>query len=227
LLELFAVVNPAKREIVKDARAALGLPAEGDLGFKQKRELSCAIRTAVSVSTRIRNVTQQIGPGRVLEHQCLRPTHTEMQFAMALRSLSTAKPVKMVVKWKGSRQTLTRTLFVNVATSFLTTHVAIDSNLSGGAQGQGGDIASRAMVDGLCAMAHITPVTAQNICVAVFETGHTWKVWSEMNSVVGLAVDEKLPSLPVFDDRHSLDQATFDAIETRLLEHFNVSLRSS
>ena len=75
---------------------------------------------------------------------------------MALRSLSTAKPVKMGVKWQGSRQTLTGTLFVNVATSFLTTHVAIDSNLSGGTQGQGGDIASRAMVDGLCAMAHIT-----------------------------------------------------------------------
>ena len=130
----------------------------------------------------------------------------------------------MVVKRKGSRQTLTGTLFVNVATSFLTTHVAIDSNLSGGTQGQGGDIASRAMVDGLCAMAHITPVTAQNIFVAVFETGHSWKVWSEMNSEVGLAVDEKLPSLPVFDDRHSLDQATFDAIETRLLEHFNVSV---
>jgi hypothetical protein len=146
-----------------------------------------------------------------------------MQFAMALRSLSTAKPVKMGVKWQGSRQTLTGTLFVNVATSFLTTHVAIDSNLSGGAQGQG-DIASRAMVDGLCAMAHITPVTAQNICDAVYETGHTGTVWSEMNSVVGLAVDEKLPSLPVFDDRHSLDQATFDAIETRLRQHFNVSV---
>jgi hypothetical protein len=130
----------------------------------------------------------------------------------------------MVVKWEGRRATLTEKLFVDIATSFLTTHVAIDSNLSGGTQGQGGDIASRAMVDGLCAMAHITPVTAQNISVAVFETGHSCKVWTEMNSEVGLAVDEKLPSLPVFDDRHSLDQATFDATETRLLTHFNVSV---
>ncbi len=80
------------------------------------------------------------------------------------------------------------------------------------------------MVDGLCAMARIDPVTAWNICVAVFETGHSHRVWSEMNSVVGQVVDKQLPSLPVFADRHSLDQATFNAIETRLLTHFNVSV---
>ena len=80
------------------------------------------------------------------------------------------------------------------------------------------------MLDGLCAMARINPVTAQNICVAVFETGHSHRVWSEMNSVVGQVVDKQLPSLPVSADRHSLDQATFNAIETRLLTHFNVSV---
>ena len=127
----------------------------------------------------------------------------------------------MVVKWEGRRATLTEKLFVDIATSFLTTHVAIDSNLSGGASGDG-NVASRAMVDGLCVMAHIAPVAAQNICDAVFETGHTRLVFQEMNSVVGQAVNKQLPPLPFFDDRHSLDQATFDAIETRLLEHFNV-----
>ena len=45
-----------------------------------------------------------------------------------------------------------------------------------------------------------------------------------MNSLVGRAVDNQLPPLPVFDNRHSLDQATFDAIKTRLLTHFNVSV---
>jgi hypothetical protein len=127
----------------------------------------------------------------------------------------------MVVKWEGRRATLTEKLFVDIATSFLTTHVAIDSNLSGGASGDG-NVASRAMVDGLCVMAHIAPVAAQNICDAVFETGHTKKVFQEMNSVVGQAVNKQLPPLPYFDDRHSLDQATFDATETRLLTHFNV-----
>ena len=45
-----------------------------------------------------------------------------------------------------------------------------------------------------------------------------------MNSVVGQAVNKQLPPLPVFDDRHSLDAATFDDIETRLLTQFNVSV---
>ena len=85
--------------------------------------------------TRIRNVTQQIGAGRVLEQQALRPTHTQAQFAMALMSLSAEKPVKMVVKWEGRRATLTEQLFIDIATSFLTAHVAIDRNLSGGAPG--------------------------------------------------------------------------------------------
>ena len=138
-------------------------------------------------------------------------------------SLSANKPVKMVVQWEGRRATLTEDLFVAIATSCLTTHMDIDSNLSGGSLGKG-DIASRAMVDGLCAMAHITPFTVQNICTAVFETGHSLAVWSEMNVEVGQAVDKQLPSLPVFDDRYTLDQATFDAIETRLLTHFNVSV---
>jgi len=174
------------------------------------------------VPTRIRNVTQQIGARRVLEQRALRPLHTQMQFAMALMRLSGNKPVKMAVHWKGRRATLTEKLFIDIATSFLTTHAAIDSSLSGGAPGQGGDVASRAMVDGLCVMAHIAPVAAQNICDAMFETGHTKKVFQEMNSVVGQAVNKQLPPLPFFDDRHSLDQATFDAIETRLLTHFNV-----
>ena len=43
-----------------------------------------------------------------------------------------------------------------------------------------------------------------------------------MNSEVGQVVDKPLPPLPVSADRHSLDQATFNAIETRLLAHFNV-----
>ena len=73
-------------------------------------------------------------------------------------------------------------------------------------------------------MAHIVPVTAQVICAAFFETGHSLPVWSEMNSVVGQAVDKQLPPLPVFADRHSLDQATFNVIETRLLTRFNVSV---
>jgi hypothetical protein len=71
-------------------------------------------------------------------------------------------------------------------------------------------------------MADIVPVTAQVICAAVFETGHSKSVWTEMNSEVGQTVETQLPPLPVFDDRHSLDQATFDATETRLLTHFHV-----
>ena len=70
----------------------------------------------------------------------------------------------------------------------------------------------------------IVPVTAQVICAAVFETGHSKSVWTEMNSEVGQTVETQLPPLPVFDDRHSLDQATFDATETRLLTHFHVSV---
>jgi hypothetical protein len=55
------------------------------------------------------------------------------------------------------------------------------------------------MVDGLCAMANIVPVTAQVIGAAVFQSGHSYRVWTEMNSLVGHAVDETLPPLPVFD----------------------------
>ena len=42
---------------------------------------------------------------------------------------------------------------------------------------------------------------------------------------MGHAVEQHIPPLPVFADRHSLDQATFDAmnLKTRLLAHFNVS----
>jgi hypothetical protein len=221
--------DPTKRDLVKDARAALGLPAEGGLSFTQKRDLSFWTRTSVSVPTLIRNVTQQIGAGRVLEHQALRPTHTQTQFAMALVKLSDNKPVKMHVNWKGiycSRKTLTGELFVDIETSFLTKHVAIDRNLLGGASaasGQG-DVASWSIVDVLCAMANIVSVAAQDICDAVFATGHTHQVYTEMNSIVGQAVDQQLPPLPVFADRHSLDAATFDAIKTRLLTHFNVSV---
>ena len=71
------------------------------------------------------------------------------------------------------------------------------------------------------------------------ETGHTKRVFQEMNSVVWQAIDKQLQSLnsvvwqaidkqlqslPVFHDCYSLDQATFDAIETRLLTHFSVSV---
>jgi hypothetical protein len=49
-------------------------------------------------------------------------------------------------------------------------------------------------------------------------------VFQEMNSVVWQAIDKQLQSLPVFHDCYSLDQATFDAIETRLLTHFSVSV---
>ncbi len=41
---------------------------------------------------------------------------------------------------------------------------------------------------------------------------------------MGQAVNEQLPPLPVFADRHSIDAATVDDIETRLLAHFNVSV---
>ncbi len=176
--------------------------------------------------TRIRNVTQQIGAGRVLEHQALRPTHTQTQFAMALRSLSANKPVEMHVNWKGSQKTLTDNLFVDIATSFLTKHVAIDRNLLGGTSAAAGthDVASREMVDVLCAMAKITTVAAQDICDAVFATGHSYPVYREMNTIVGQAVNKQLPPLPVFADRHSIDAATVDDIETRLLRHFNVSI---
>jgi hypothetical protein len=144
---------------------------------------------------------------------------------MALMRLSANEPIKMLVNWKGSRKTLTDNLFVDIATSFLTTHVAIDRNLLGGASAAGkSDFTSRAMVDVLCAMAKITTVAAQDICDAVFATGHSHRVYEEMNSIVGRAVDEQLQPLPVFANRHSLDAATFDDIETRLLTHFNVSV---
>jgi hypothetical protein len=219
------LADPAKLTLVKDAKAALKLPAERPLTFDEKRDLSYWIGTAVSVPTRIRNVTQQIGAGRVLEHQALRPTHTKAQFAMALMRLSANEPIKMLVNWKGSRKTLTHNLFVDIASSFLTTHVAIDRNLLGGASAAGkSDFTSRAMVDVLCAMAKITTVAAQDICDAVFATGHSHRVYEELNSIVGRAVDEQLQPLPVFANRHSLDAATFDDIETRLLTHFNVSV---
>ncbi len=101
---------------------------------------------------------------------------------MALTNLSANKPVKMHVNWKGSRKTLTDNLFVDIATSFLTKHVAIDRNLLGGASAASGthDVASRAMVDVLCAMAKITTVAAQDICDAVFATGHTQAVYTEI-----------------------------------------------
>ena len=169
-VRLRAVVNadklledPTKRELVKDARAALGLPAEGGLTFKQKRDLSYWTRTSVSVPTRIRNVTQQIGASWVLEQQARRPTHTQTQFAMSIMRLSGNKPVKMAVRWKGRRVTLTEKLFIDIVTSFLTTHVAIYSNLSGGSPGPG-DVASRAMVDGLCAMADRPRYGAGHLC---------------------------------------------------------------
>jgi len=73
-------------------------------------------------------------------------------------------------------------------------------------------------------MADIARVELQDICDAVFATGHTLAVYTEMNSIVGHAVDKKLPPLPVGADRHSLDAATFDAIKTRLITHFNVSV---
>jgi len=52
------------------------------------------------------------------------------EFAMALRRLSANQPVKMVVDWKGRRATLTEKLFIDIATSFLTAHVAIDTTCS-------------------------------------------------------------------------------------------------
>jgi hypothetical protein len=104
----------------------------------------------------------------------------------------------------------------------LDTNIAIDINLSGAA-GKG-DVASRSMVDRLCAMANIVPVTAQVIGAAVFQSGHSYRVWAEMNLLVAQAVDETLPPLPVFLDRHSLDPVTFDAIENCFLTYFNVSI---
>jgi hypothetical protein len=133
-----------------------------------------------------------------------------MQFSMTLLSLSGNTHVKMTFNWKGRRVTLVERLFIDIATNFLDTNVAIGINLSGGANT--GDVASRALVDGLCAMANIVPVTAQVISTAVFQIGHSERVWGEMNSLVAQAVDETLPLLPVCLDRHSLDQDTFDVI---------------
>jgi hypothetical protein len=216
------LADATKQQLVQDARAALKLPAEGALTFSQKRELSYWTRTSVSVPSRIGIVTQQRGARRVLEQQALRPTHTQMQFAMALMRISDNKHVKMAVFWKGRRVTLTEKPFIDITTQFLATNIALDINLSGGASK--GDVASQAIVDGLCAMADIVPITAQVIGAAVFQSGHSYRVWTEMNSLAGHSVDETLPPLPVFDDRHSLDQVKFDAIETRLLTHFNVSV---
>jgi hypothetical protein len=157
------LADPAKLQLVKDVRAVIELPAEGALTFKQKRDLSYWTRTSVSVPTRIRNVTQQIGASWVLEQQARRPTHTQTQFAMSIMRLSGNKPVKMAVRWKGRRVTLTEKLFIDIVTSFLTTHVAIYSNLSGGSPGPG-DVASRAMVDGLCAMADRPRYGAGHLC---------------------------------------------------------------
>jgi hypothetical protein len=81
-----------------------------------------------------------------------------MQFAMALVRLSGNTHVKMAVLWKGRRVTRTEKLFIEIATQFLATNIAIGSNLSEGASK--GDIASWTMVDGACAMADIVPVTA-------------------------------------------------------------------
>jgi hypothetical protein len=86
----------------------------------------------------------------VLEQQALRPTHAQMQFAMALLKLSDNKPVKMAVLWNGRRVTLTKQLFTDIATHFL-------SDLFGAIKG---DIASRSMVDGVCGMANIVTVTS-------------------------------------------------------------------
>jgi hypothetical protein len=54
-----------------------------------------------------------------------------MQFAMALMRLSDNKHVKMAVRWQGCRVTLTEKLFIDIATQFLDTNVAIASKLSG------------------------------------------------------------------------------------------------
>ena len=152
------LADATKQQLVQDARAALKLPAEGALTFSQKRELSYWTRTSVSVPSRIGIVTQQRGARRVLEQQALRPTHTQMQFAMALMRISDNKHVKMAVFWKGRRVTLTEKPFIDITTQFLATNIAIGSNLSEGASK--GDIASWTMVDGACAMADIVPVTA-------------------------------------------------------------------
>ena len=135
---------------------------------------------------------------------------------------SGAEPDKMTVTWKGRRETLKQRLFVDIAMVFLDTNIAIDSNLSGGARA--GDVASQALVDEMCAVANIAPVTAQAICDAVFQAGHSYPVWVEMNSLVAQVVNEKLQPFTVCQDRHSLDQDTFNAIEARLLAHFNVSV---
>jgi len=61
-VRLRAVVNadklladPTKRQLVKDARAALGLPAEGLLSFEHKRKLSYVTLAAVNADTLLAN----------------------------------------------------------------------------------------------------------------------------------------------------------------------------
>ena len=61
-VRLRAVVNaeklladPAKLQLVKDARAALGLPAEGLLSFEHKRKLSYVTLAAVNADTLLAN----------------------------------------------------------------------------------------------------------------------------------------------------------------------------
>ena len=90
-------------------------------------------------------VTQQFGARRVLEHQALRPAHTQIQTAMSLMRMN-GHHVK--ITWKGSRVTLTESLPIDITMKFLTVNVSINPDLSGG--GIRGDTASRVMVDGLC-----------------------------------------------------------------------------
>ena len=91
----------------------------------------------------------------------------------------------MQVTWAGGRKILTDKLFVVITTSFLDKHVSIDNNLLGGASEAGKpDVASREMVDGLYVLAHIASVAAQDICDAVFATGHSRPVYEEMNAPV-------------------------------------------
>ena len=131
----------------------------------------------------------------------------------------------MQVTWAGGRKILTDKLFVVITTSFLDKHVSIDNNLLGGASEAGKpDVASREMVDGLYVLAHIASVAAQDICDAVFATGHSRPVYEEMNAKVRQVVDQHLSSLPVVADRHWLHPDTFDDIKTRLLSHFGVTV---
>jgi hypothetical protein len=114
-----------QKELVKEARQALGLAASGILTLAQKLRLSGAINTIVSVPARALAVERLRGAGRVAEQRALRPEHTPVQFARALRALARNEEIKITVDWGGRKTALTTTIFTEMVTYFSKTNPAI------------------------------------------------------------------------------------------------------